>query len=125
MKEHYRKKPAEHMIRRAKTRSTKKGFEFNIDVSDILPLPDFCPVLGFPLRISEIPQDPCAYSLDRIDNSKGYIKGNVIVMSYKANRLKNDGTAEEHEAIAAWMRKQEALSANDNDDPADRITVIL
>lgn len=32
------------------------------------------------------------------------MRGNVIVMSYKANRLKNDGTADEHEAIAKWMR---------------------
>lgn len=42
--------------------------------------------------------------------------GNVVVMSYKANRLKNDGTAEDHEIIAAWIRRQMAQAANDNTD---------
>src|SRR3546814_14524029 len=70
-----------------------------------------------PLRLAAKPQDPWAYSLDRIDNTKGYVRGNVAVMSYKANRLQNEGTAEEHEIIAAWMRKQTANAATDNRPP--------
>lgn len=38
---------------------------------------------------------------------KGYVKGNITVISNKANRIKNNGTAEEHEAIAKWLRDQE------------------
>lgn len=113
MKNHYRNKPAEHMLRRAYARATKKGLEFSITVEDITPLPEVCPVFGQPLVIGNGQQHPWAHSLDRVDNSRGYVKGNVVVMSYKANRLKNDGTAEEHEAIAAWMRKQQ-MAANDN-----------
>lgn len=94
------------MLRRAKRRAVDAGFEFNLELEDLLPLPEVCPVLGIPLRISAGPQDPFAHSLDRMDNSKGYIKGNVAVVSYKANRLKNDGSASEHEKIAAWMRSQ-------------------
>ena len=111
MKVHYRKDVVWSMLRRARSRAKKEGFDFNITAEDITPLPTVCPVLGVTLRISEVPQDPCAYSIDRIENTKGYVRGNVAVMSYKANRLKNDGTAEEHEAIAAWMRSQ---AANDN-----------
>lgn len=33
----------------------------------------------------------------------GYVPSNVIVMSYLANRLKNDGTAAQHARIAQWM----------------------
>lgn len=40
-------------------------------------------------------------------------------MSYKANRLKNDGTAEDHEIIAAWMRKRTESAANDNTPPGE------
>src|SRR3546814_10048203 len=105
------------MLKRAKARAKSHGFEFDISLSDILPLPKVCPVFGMPLRLAAKPQDPWAYSLDRIDNTKGYVRGNVAVMSYKANRLKNDGTAEEHEIIAAWMRKQTANAANDNRPP--------
>jgi len=104
MKEHYRNNPAEHMIRRAKGRAKKKGLGFNITLNDITPLPTHCPIFHIPLRVSEVYQDPNTYSLDRIDNTKGYVKGNVAVMSYLANRLKNNGTASQHEQIATWMR---------------------
>lgn len=124
MSAHFRKHPAEQMIRRAKKRAKEMGFEFNLVVEDILPLPTLCPVFGVPLRISAMTQDPWAHSLDRIDNSKGYIKGNVAVMSYRANRLKNDGSAEDHEIIAAWIRKM-LPAANDNTRAAERITVVL
>ncbi len=128
MREHYRKDVVWSMIRRAKSRAAREGFEFNLTSDDLNPLPTACPILGVVMRISEFSQDPCAYSLDRIDNSKGYVRGNVAVMSYKANRLKNDGTAEEHEAIAAWMRAQPALAANDNTGitrAAERVTVVV
>lgn len=104
MKIHYRKNPAWSMWRRAVSRAALRGFDLDITVDDLLPLPKKCPVLGIALRLSRGPQDPHAYSLDRIENKKGYVVGNIIVMSYKANRLKNDGTAQEHEAIARWMR---------------------
>lgn len=41
-----------------------------------------------------------SYSLDRIDSSKGYIKGNVWVISLRANRIKNDSTPDELRLIA-------------------------
>jgi hypothetical protein len=41
--------------------------------------------------------------LDRIIPEEGYVAGNVNVVSYRANRIKNDGTAEEHLKIADWM----------------------
>ena len=125
MREHYHKDPVWSMLRRAKARAAKEGFDFNLEAADISPLPAICPVLGYQLRISVTAQDTHAYSLDRIDNTKGYVRGNVAVMSYKANRLKNDGTAEEHEAIAAWMRAQAANDITAVTSAAERVTVVV
>jgi hypothetical protein len=105
IKIHYRKNPAAGMWRRARARAAKLGLAFDFEIEDLLPLPTNCPVFGTPLRVSAGPQDPHAYSLDRINNDRGYVKGNIVVMSYRANRLKNDGTAEDHEAIARWMKQ--------------------
>lgn len=104
MREHYRKDVVAGMLRRARVRAAQTGLEFDLEPSDLQPLPELCPVFGHPLRVSAGPQDPWAHSLDRIDNTRGYVRGNVAVISYKANRLKNDGTSEEHQAVADWMR---------------------
>ncbi len=73
----------------AKSRAAKKGREFNIEMGDIT-IPTICPVLGTPM---------VAPSLDRIDSSKGYVKGNVRVISKRANTLKNNATIEEIELV--------------------------
>ena len=44
-------------------------------------------------------------SIDRIDSNLGYIKNNIIVMSYRANIVKGEGNAEEHLLIAEYIRK--------------------
>lgn len=83
----------------AKHRAAERGLEFTIDVADIV-IPDRCPMLGIPLVIQagKTPQ-PDAPSLDRIDNSKGYVPGNVRVISLRANRLKCDMTLEEAQTL--------------------------
>jgi hypothetical protein len=44
-------------------------------------------------------------SLDRINNMKGYVPGNVKIISWRANHLKSNGTALEHEKIAQYIRE--------------------
>ena len=66
-----------------------------ITVADIV-IPAVCPILGIPLvmRSGGKPRAD-APTLDRIDNSQGYIPGNVRVISARANRLKSDMTYDE------------------------------
>jgi hypothetical protein len=78
----------------AKQSSRKRGYEFNIEKSDIV-IPNVCPLLGIPLHHGEGIKCDNSPSVDRIDSSKGYIKGNVWVISEKANRMKTDATPEE------------------------------
>ena len=68
--------------------------EHTITVVDVI-IPDLCPMLGIPLAMSVGAPSNNSPSLDRIDSSKGYIPGNVWVISHKANSMKRDATREE------------------------------
>jgi hypothetical protein len=59
--------------------------EFDLEMSDLLPLPSLCPVYNIPLIYDGDKQQDASASLDRIENDKGYVKGNVAVISMKAN----------------------------------------
>ena len=81
-----------------------RGKEFSIKLQDV-QLPDRCPVLGIPLDYGwPITNLWAVPSIDRIDNTKGYVPGNVIVMSHRANKLKGDATKEETlRAAEFWL----------------------
>ena len=94
-----------------------RGRECTIEPHEIV-IPEKCPVLGIPLTPS-LPGRKASNghgfkdtlpSVDRIDSSKGYVSGNVEVISWKANRMKNDNTIETLEKIASYMRDR--LSSN-------------
>jgi hypothetical protein len=90
----------------AKSRATAKGVDFDIDVTDVV-VPDVCPILGIPLDLeytSEQKRHNCP-SLDRIDSSKGYIRGNVHVVSWRANHIKNDSTLQELILLGEYAKK--------------------
>jgi len=93
------------MLMSAKMRSKKKGLDFNLVIDDII-IPERCPILDIPLvvPIEKGKKTKNTPSLDRIDNSKGYIKGNVAVISDRANQKKNNSTIEELEKILKYMR---------------------
>lgn len=80
---------------RAKSRARRKGLPFNIVVEDIV-IPEVCPVLGTPM---EVP------SIDQHDPGKGYVTGNVVIMSNRANTLKNNGTLEEFECLVKYLKE--------------------
>lgn len=87
-----------------KTHAKRSKWGFDVRLED-LEYPDVCPVLGIPLDWDCPKRTENSPSLDRLDSSKGYVKGNVVVMSWRANRIKNNGTAEEHAKIADFMTR--------------------
>lgn len=90
------------MLNRSKSRARKKGFEHNITIEDI-KIPNTCPLLGIQLIKGRDGVHPNSPTLDRIDSTKGYVKGNVWVISYKANTIKSDATPEELLTIATRL----------------------
>lgn len=73
------------MWNRAKQRSDKSGIEFSITPQDII-IPEFCPYLDLPLVVHKGSAGgrPNSPALDRVDNSKGYTKNNIQVISHLA-----------------------------------------
>ena len=65
--------------------------------------PEYCPVLGIKLDYFASDRQENSPSFDRTNPKLGYIKGNVKIISWRANRIKNDGTAEEHIQIANYL----------------------
>lgn len=98
------KSPEARLLHGVKARAKSHKIPFNLELSD-LTVPSKCPVLGIPLireysgRVSGTP------SVDRIDPSKGYVRGNVVVISWRANRLKSNATLQELEALASFYRR--------------------
>ena len=86
-----------------KSRCKRIGREFSIELEDIL-IPEKCPVFGFDLKREDRQTWMCAPSVDRIDSSKGYIKGNVTVVSRRANIIKRDATIEELEQLFNYYK---------------------
>lgn len=75
----------------AKRRANIKGLISDIGASEI-ELPSHCSILGLKLVYGSTHNDPCSASFDRIDPSKGYVSGNVRVISRRANMLRSDCT---------------------------------
>ncbi len=90
----------------AKHRAKSRGIEFSIILEDVPPMGELCPLLGLPFSTRSEKKTATSPSLDRIDSSRGYVKGNVWIVGYRANIIKNDGTAEEHYRIAESMRQK-------------------
>ena len=98
------------MLGSAKRRAIQKRLEFNITLEDI-QLPEYCEVFKTKLQITEglKTAGPNSYSLDRIDNDRGYVKGNIRVISHRANKAKSDLTDEEIEMLYEDMIKRRSL----------------
>lgn len=99
-KQEWAKKPIEaKILNRIKTRSTKKGIPFNLELEDII-IPEVCPVFKVPFIYGD---HSWTYSVDRIKPELGYVKGNIVIISNKANMMKNTGTIEEVKMLYEWM----------------------
>lgn len=98
--------PEWKMHQRAKQRAKERGMEFDISVDDLV-IPDTCPVLGIPLKQNSGRSGAYknSYSLDRIDNSNGYVKGNVQVISQLANAMKGAASITELQQFADWINR--------------------
>lgn len=104
--------PKTYLLCNPRLRARQKGWEFNITQEDII-IPEYCPVLKVKL-------DPVGSggsytpSVDRIDPTKGYVKGNIRIVSHRANTLLSDGSLEEHKLVYEFLLKQAKRGEEDD-----------
>lgn len=95
------------LLHRAKMRAKNAGIAFNLHISDII-IPEYCPI--FPqIKLSPVTTrggSDSSPSLDRIKPDIGYIKGNVQVISSRANRAKSNLTPQEIFQLAQYLLGQ-------------------
>jgi hypothetical protein len=103
-REKYHKNPELALWQAAKKRAQQKNISFSILKTDIV-IPKVCPVLGIPLRMGYGQPLDGSPSIDRIIPELGYTKGNICVISHRANTLKRDGKLHELEKVVDYIRK--------------------
>ena len=107
----YRLNPIPQLIFAFKKRAKTQKVPFDLTVEDIRDLlknaGNICPVLGVKMTISELGSGDTNYSpsFDRIYPKKGYVKGNIVIVSNKANRIKTDATVDEIRKVADFYEK--------------------
>jgi hypothetical protein len=95
------KDPRKIMVNSAKRRAQEKNLPFDLVVSDF-EIPEFCPVLGITLKVGVGKQCDSSPTLDRIVPSRGYVRGNVKVISWRANNIRGNASAVELEKVAHY-----------------------
>jgi hypothetical protein len=105
---------ARKMFYHAQARAMRRGLEFAISLDAILATcGSHCPILGIELEWAASKRTDHSPTLDRLDNAQGYVLGNVLVMSWRANRLKSDGSAQELRMIADFVDTRSLVSLVD------------
>lgn len=90
------------MVGAAKSRSRLAKVPFSITADDIT-IPQLCPVLGQPLIVGQTQATDWSPSLDRVVPLLGYVPGNILVISNRANRIKNNATIQELRTVADFF----------------------
>ena len=107
VRQYRRANPAKFLVRHARDRAKTLGLAFNITVDDVV-IPTHCQVLGIEIKIAAKGFDRASPSIDRILPALGYVRGNIRVISYRANELKKDASADELIRVANWLTRETA-----------------
>lgn len=99
-------------LQNARSRAKRDNVPFDLTLQDLIDVAtDECPVFHTPFvwgasGLGKGRTRPDSPTLDRILPELGYVKGNVAFLSYRANRIKDNGTMQEHYDIADWIWNQ-------------------
>jgi len=111
----YKKNPFPQMRSNAKIRAKDEGKIFDISteyIKSVFPKDGKCPVLGvkFDLGYKKGKTRKYAPSLDKIIPEKGYVEGNVVIVSMIVNRIKSDANYDDMEKVLKYYLNNKKFS---------------
>lgn len=92
---------AKFMVWEKRRKCKKLGIAFNLTVEDVI-VPAYCPVLGIEIKRGNTDN---AASIDRIKPNRGYVKGNIIIVSKLANQIRTNATSKQIRAVADFYER--------------------
>lgn len=95
------------LIYQSQARARKKNLEHTITEQDLIELWPFnnkCPIFGIPLEWNDRGFRETSPSIDRIDNTKGYTRDNIQIISFKANWIKGHASLEDLEILVNYLK---------------------
>ena len=92
------------LLNSAKVRANKDNLKFNIKIDDII-IPSKCPAIDIKIYKAGKEATYNSPALDKIIPSKGYVKGNVAVISHRGNNLKTNMNVDEITKLVKYLRK--------------------
>lgn len=104
MRAYRRSNPERELFNKARRRAARYGIPFEITLADIR-IPAECPALGIRLQTNDGVARDNSPTLDRIIPEKGYVPGNVMVLSHKANRMKNSASSSELLRLGCYFQQ--------------------
>jgi hypothetical protein len=103
--------PEKSMFRNVRSRAARRGIAFTLKLADII-IPDDCPCCNRTMKMRSGPPKNGATasspSLDRLNPSRGYVAGNVVVICWRCNELKRNATINELRTILTWMESNQS-----------------
>jgi hypothetical protein len=92
------------LLNHLRSSAKKRKIPFDLTLVDLnnLSFPVSCPILGIPLYFHRNKMQEDSYSIDRINSQLGYTIDNLMVISNRANRIKNNATDEELSKLAKF-----------------------
>lgn len=101
----HKKDPRRQIYYAAKRRALKAGLPFDLTLDDVV-IPERCPALGIAITPSTGTRTDSSPSFDRVVPHKGYVRGNVAIISDLANRIKQTVGPKELRLVAAWLEAE-------------------
>lgn len=102
------------LLHRIQSKCRKENLPFDLTIEDLV-IPTHCPILGMPLKFGvktkskfregrggAVPQD--SPSVDRIEPELGYVKNNIVIVSYRANLIKTNASVTELIKVADFYK---------------------